>query len=284
VVDRENQRVKQKPIVRKKIKIILALGAATVAIVAVIYSFFPASQRVTAIVSRVVDGDTFELSNGDRVRLLGMDAPEHGEQFYNAATERLREMVEGKSVGLEKDVSQKDGFDRLLRYVFIDSNDGNVFVNMQLVEEGYAYAYVVSPDEKYLDEFIAAENSARTKGLNIWQSAVSDSCLATEFHYNAKGNDNDNLNDEYVTFKNACTGEIDMTGWKARDENGNSFVFPQFVLCSGCLAVLHSGSGEDSGNNLYWGSDIAIWNNAGDTLWLHDADGALVLRQNYRKS
>jgi len=213
-----------------------------------------------------------------------MDAPEHGEQFYNAATERLREMVEGKSVGLEKDVSQKDGFDRLLRYVFIDSNDGNVFVNMQLVEEGYAYAYVVSPDEKYLDEFIAAENSARTKGLNIWQSTVSNNCLATEFHYNAKGNDNDNLNDEYVTFKNACTGEIDMMGWKARDENGNSFVFPQFVLCSGCLAVLHSGSGEDSGNNLYWGSDIAIWNNAGDTLWLHDADGALVLRQNYRKS
>ncbi len=260
-------------------KTILASIAVIVAIV-VIYLYLPSRiTRVTAIVLRVIDGDTIELSNGDRVRLLGMDAPERGEQFYKVATDRLKELVEGKAVELERDVSHKDGFDRLLRYVFLDG----MLVNMQIVEDGYAYAYVVSPDERYLEEFVAAENRARIKAVNIWRSAVHNNCLIVEFHYNARGNDNDNLNDEYVTFKSICSSSIDMTGWKVRDEGGNSFHFSQFVLCSGCLAVLHSGLGEDSGNNLYWWSDIAIWNNAGDTLWLHDENGALVLRQNYRK-
>jgi micrococcal nuclease len=263
--------------VRKKT--IFVAAATTILIVSVYLLSVSGAHRVTATVMRVIDGDTIELANGDRVRLLGIDAPERGEQFYKAATDRLKELVEGKAVGLEKDTSHKDEFDRLLRYVFVD----DTFVNLQMIEDGYAYAYVVSPDERYLDEFVAAENMARSNAVNIWRTAVHDNCLTVEFHYNARGNDNDNLNDEYVTFKNACSSTIDMTGWKVRDEGNNKFYFPQFVLCSGCLVVLHSGSGEDSGNNLYWDSDIAIWNNAGDALWLHDKGGALVLRQNYRK-
>jgi micrococcal nuclease len=263
--------------VRKK-TIFVAI-AVVVLIVAVYIILSPRASRVTATVARVIDGDTIELSNGDRVRLLGIDAPERGEQFYDAATDRLKELVENEAVGLEKDTSHKDEFDRLLRYVFVD----DLFVNMQMIEDGYAYAYVVSPDERYLEEFVAAENRARNNAVNIWRTAVHDNCLTVEFHYNARGNDNDNLNDEYVTFKNSCSSPIDMTGWKVRDEGNNKFYFSQFVLCSGCLAVLHSGSGVDSGNNLYWCSDIAIWNNAGDTLWLHDENSALILRQNYRK-
>ena len=252
----------------------------TITIIVVIYSLHLASlraKRVTATVLRAIDGDTIELVNGKSVRLLGIDAPEYGEEFSIAATNRLKELVEGKTVELEKDVSEKDSFGRLLRYIFVK----DAFVNLQMVKEGYAYAYVVSPDEKYLKEFIAAEEEARNKALNIW-SGRHKNCLMVEFHYNARGNDNDNLNDEYVIFKNLCADAIDMTGWKVRDENGNSFYFPQFVLCSSCLAVLHSGFGEDSGNNLYWKSNIAIWNNDGDTLWLYDENGKLILRESYR--
>ena len=66
----------------------------------------PAKTLVT--VARVIDGDTLELANGKRIRLLGIDAPEKGQFFYEEARERLKELVEGKRVFLERDVSNSD--------------------------------------------------------------------------------------------------------------------------------------------------------------------------------
>ncbi len=92
---------------------------------------------------RVIDGDTIILENGERVRLLGVDAPEiahyghAGEAGGEGAREFLRKLVEGRVVNLEYDAERKDKFGRTLAYVF--TADGR-FVNLLLIEEGHAEA------------------------------------------------------------------------------------------------------------------------------------------------
>ena len=96
-----------------------------------------------ARVTRVVDGDTIEVSMEGRrytVRYIGVDTPESVapgqpvECYGREASRRNRELVEGRTVLLEKDVSETDRYGRLLRYVWADG----VMVNAVLVAEGYA--------------------------------------------------------------------------------------------------------------------------------------------------
>ena len=64
--------------------------------------------KYKARVVRVIDGDTVEIEGGEKVRYIGIDAPESGGCFFEEATAKNREMVEGKEVKLEKDVSERD--------------------------------------------------------------------------------------------------------------------------------------------------------------------------------
>lgn len=121
-------------------------------------------------VAYVVDGDTIVLENGERVRYLGMDAPEtaHPEKsaecYGPEATERNKELVEGKWVQLERDKTDRDRYGRLLRYVYVDG----VFVNGQLVQEGYAYSYYYPPDTKHYELLLALEVEAREANRGLW--------------------------------------------------------------------------------------------------------------------
>lgn len=139
-----------------------------------------------AKVLRVIDGDTVELANGDRVRYIGMDTPEVVDprkpvQCFGAeAARRNKELVEGKSVRLEKDLSECDKYGRLLRYVYIEdglpaeaSAKAGTFVNLELVKEGYAAASTFPPDVKYMAEFAAAEKEARRTKRGLWGSCPS---------------------------------------------------------------------------------------------------------------
>jgi len=120
----------------------------------------------TSVVSRVIDGDTVELINGERVRLLGMDAAEKGKKCYKEATTRLSELVEGKDVILERDVEDKDRYGRLLRFIFL----GNENINVKLVREGLAKMYTIKPNVKYHEEIQEAFLSARTESGCFWSS------------------------------------------------------------------------------------------------------------------
>lgn len=244
-----------------------------------IFFYNPRPTRVTATVARVIDGDTAVLANGDKVRLLGIDAPEEGNYYYKQSKDRLRQLIEGKTVSLERDVSNVDDFGRLLRYLFVDKE----FVNLKMVKEGYAYAYVVAPDEKYIKELVKAEEEARKKQLVIWKSSMHSSCIYAKINYNAKGDDNENLNDEFIIFKNLCDYEIDMNNWLVKDEQGNKYTFTKFVLLPGHIVTLYSGSGIDTDSQLYWNSKKPIWNNEGDTLYLRDAKGKMIIKQTYGK-
>lgn len=121
-------------------------------------------------VVKVIDGDTITLENGEVVRYIGIDTPEtvHPSKpvqcFGKEASEKNKELVEGKMVRLEKDVSERDKYNRLLRYVWI----GDMFVNDYLVREGYAYASTYPPDVKYADQFLKAQQEARERKKGLW--------------------------------------------------------------------------------------------------------------------
>ncbi len=126
------------------------------------------TKRETGIVTRVIDGDTIDVRIGNqtfRVRYIGIDTPERGDLYFYQSTEANRRLVEGKIVILVKDVSEVDRYDRLLRYIFV----GDVFVNHELIRQGYAYAYTYPPDVACADIFVAAQQAARELEHGFWK-------------------------------------------------------------------------------------------------------------------
>lgn len=129
-----------------------------------------AQTEETAVVSRVIDGDTVELADGRRLRYIGMDTPElvdprkPVECFANEAKEENKRLVDGKKVRLEKDVSQTDKYSRLLRYVWV----GDVMVNDYLVRQGFAHASAYPPDVTHSEQLLEAEREAREHHRGLW--------------------------------------------------------------------------------------------------------------------
>lgn len=128
-------------------------------------------------VLRVVDGDTFALANGERVRLIGIDTPESVDPrkpvqcFGKEAAAHMRTTVEGKSVRLVADIEDRDKYGRLLRYTYL--SDGT-FVNLALVRDGYARAYTYPPNVAHAKEFVAAEREAREAKRGLWGAVCMD--------------------------------------------------------------------------------------------------------------
>lgn len=124
------------------------------------------------LVTRVIDGDTIEIEGGLRVRYIGIDTPETVDPrklvqcFGVEASNRNKELVDGKYVRLEKDVSETDKYNRLLRYVYA----GDTFVNLILVKDGFAYSSTYPPDVKYQDQFVEAQHEAREQNKGLWGS------------------------------------------------------------------------------------------------------------------
>ena len=129
-----------------------------------------AENRQRAKVIRVIDGDTIEIEGGQKVRYIGIDTPEtvHPDMkvqcFGKEATDKNKELTEGKTVELEKDISETDKYGRLLRYVYIN----DLFVNDYLVRQGFAHASSYPPDIKYQDRFRQAEQEAMANNRGLW--------------------------------------------------------------------------------------------------------------------
>lgn len=140
----------------------------------------PGLDRPIAV-KQVIDGDTIELINRERVRYLGIDAPEmrrkvNGrwikimESFAAEAYELNRGLVEGRSVRIELDREIRDRYDRLLGYVFVDGR----FVNAELISSGYVIVRIHPPNDRYADLFIKLQAEARAEGRGIWGSRDGD--------------------------------------------------------------------------------------------------------------
>jgi len=130
-------------------------------------------------VARVIDGDTIQIEGGQKVRYIGMDTPESVDPrkpvqcFGKEATTKNRELVSGRQVRLERDVSNTDKYHRLLRYVYVLSNKPGgqeLFVNLELVQQGFAHAATFPPDVKYQDIFLQAQSQARQENRGLWSA------------------------------------------------------------------------------------------------------------------
>ncbi|WP_435178978.1 lamin tail domain-containing protein [Halorussus sp. AFM4] len=106
--------------------------------------------------------------------------------------------------------------------------------------------------------------------------------VVDEIHEDARGYDDWNRNDEYLVFRNDGEEPLDLTGWRVENADGRTYEFPEeFVLEPGRSVTVHTGSGEDTDEDLYWGSDRAVWKNTGDTLTVRDAEDRRVIRVSY---
>jgi len=124
------------------------------------------------LVARVIDGDTFEVDGGERVRFIGINCPESDKPGGTEATDYTRDLLEGKTVKMEADVSDRDQYGRLLRYVWLD----DTFINERIVAEGYAVAVQYPPDTKYATQLEQVERTAESKEAGLWaQPGVMES-------------------------------------------------------------------------------------------------------------
>lgn len=128
-------------------------------------------------VINVIDGDTVRLENGRLLRYIGIDTPEirikrNGRFVYDPqpfaldAKEFNRKLVEGKYVRIEFDVQRTDKYGRLLGYCFVDKN--GVFVNGELIRQGYAVLYTYPPNVKYVDLLVRLQKQARKNKRGLW--------------------------------------------------------------------------------------------------------------------
>lgn len=128
------------------------------------------------LVKRVIDGDTFVVENGtkkgDKVRLIGVDAPETRNTsrkkigYYGEESKVfLTKLLTNKKVRLLADVGKRDRYGRILAYVYL----GKTFVNAELVKKGYAQVYTVPPNIKYAELFVELEREARNHGRGLWK-------------------------------------------------------------------------------------------------------------------
>jgi len=121
-------------------------------------------------VVEIVDGDTIKVLLNDKVysvRYIGVDTPENTTQieyYGKEAFYKNSELVYGKPVTLIKDVSETDQYGRLLRYIVVD----NIFVNYELVIQGFATAATYSPDVSCASTFEAAQQQASAAVVGLW--------------------------------------------------------------------------------------------------------------------
>lgn len=127
-----------------------------------------------AKITRVIDGDTIEIASGERVRLIGVDTPELSSTstacFGKEAKAYTSSKLTGQTVRLEKDVSETDRYNRLLRYVWL----GDELVNETLVRKGFASVATFPPDVKYQERFLEAQTDARNHSRGLWSACQTN--------------------------------------------------------------------------------------------------------------
>lgn len=247
-------------------------------------------------VLRVLDGDTFEARSPhdgatERVRIVGVDAPERGECWSDEATLGLAALV-GASVDLERDVSDRDRYGRLLRHV--RSADGRDIAG-DLLEAGHVIARSYPPDTTRDAEYRTRQASAQSAGRGLWGRGAcgadddpppGSDAIGITIEADPPGDDTLVPNEEWVAFTNHADVDLDLTEWQVRDESASHrYRFGPTVLAPGDTVTLRTGCGEDTVTDRHWCvTGSAVWNNGGDTVFLLDPVGTIIAWRAYGSS
>jgi len=141
-------------------------------------SSLPAGRELVTV---VLDGDTIQLANGQKVRYLGIDCPERagsGPPEFLAEEAYLfnRHLVLNKEVRLEDGAEPRDRYGRVLAYVFLDNG---VLVNGELIKKGLAHVLYHGPWMERFDELLQRQREAIREGRGIWAKVLKE----TDDHY-----------------------------------------------------------------------------------------------------
>lgn len=134
------------------------------------FSFSPSPstpKEETSTVTEVISGNIIKLSDGRTVKLIGIDSPSPGQNYYEESVNMLKFLVLDKEVRLESDVEDKDSGGNLLRYVYVNYNNKELFVNLESVRQGYSLPFHIGANVKHRTEIEAARTECMTNKLNL---------------------------------------------------------------------------------------------------------------------
>jgi len=141
------------------------------------------------------------------------------------------------------------------------------------------------PDTGRADGYERFQGEAEQAGIGVWGPDACGPSLAgadvaiTEVRFDATGDDNQNLDDEWVRIRNRGEVAVDLGGWVLKDPSAtHRYTFPDgFVLEAGADVTVRTGCGADTATDLHWCNlGSAVWNNSGDTAFLLDPAGNVV--------
>ena len=223
-------------------------------------------NRETVIVQRIIDGDTIQANNKS-IRLLGINSPERGEKYYTEAKIFLEDSILNKKVEIE--YYGQDRYYRDLAYIF----SSNKNINIELVKQGFANVYLLD-NKIYKKELTNAWESCIKSNKNLCKKSDNKCADCVKL----KNFDDEN---EITIFENICEFDCDLNNWWIKDEGRKEHFFEDFVLKRNSKVSVIVGEGKDTENILYWKNQDYVWTQTGDTLFLRDEKGNLVLWESY---
>ncbi len=198
--------------------------------------------------SRIIDGDTIEAENGFKIRLKGLNVPEKGMPGYQEATHFLENNLQNQKIYFENTGIDKYG--RFLGYLLVNNQN----INQEILRNGLGHLYYYEKDS-YYEKLKQTEEKARNSQLGIWKKSQYSDCLKLiELDYYDKGDDHEKL-----ILQNNCGKEINVI---IKDDATHIY-----------KERIKEGTFTKTFQNIF--------NDNGDTLYIWDNEGKLIIFYRY---
>lgn len=212
-----------------------------------------ATETLPIQVTRIIDGDTIEVQINnitEKIRLKGINTPERSMPAFEEAKNFLANLIENRTIALEN--HGRDKYGRILGYIFLSNKN----INEKILEEGFGTFYYYEEDSHY-DDLKKAEQEARDMEIGIWAPSPMKGCIELmELQYEEQGGRC--IDGEKLILENSCA--------------------PLSVIIKDDATHIYE---ETIPTGTWEKSFSCIWNDAGDTVYVWDEGGGLLLFWRY---